>query len=596
MILSGFFVVALGGGLFGVAETIPKVDSSVRYSVRYVDDPAPGWLEVSVRVEGLSSRDRGVRLHLENWGEWLDREGYLEELTAEPPLAGGAPEGEEFRFQLPSDWDGRIELSYRIPVVAYGSPEHRAHGLLPWREGDFVHGFAHNVLPNLVLPNSGGASSLQGRGTTRTVRRWVHLIAPRGGFLASGWTGVAEGETTVELSGPVDQCLMLFGPRPRVARSKARRAKTAVEVIQFGSGKDITESILRQSSAFLAVCEKALGAGIPSPERVFVTGNRPGGGGGVRTDHGIEFEYRDPPDSLHSTHVLAHELFHEWLPGLIEAEGQSLVWFFEGFTEYFSLYFAAKAKLIDWDLFAERILEIDRDARASSAFSEVGFGQEGVSWRDGDGPLETLAYKGGALFAFHLDAELRLRKRIGLSQMLADFLHEKNPGYSLEKLRKWTEKKGVGPACRRALERANSLPETGAVLRALGFLRIPKERETTLTYFGIETDGGGGPGKVLAIDPEGPNHDCGLQVGDWILRGFPMRPYKARAKEGLTTQYSYGLSEFSTVVGGDGWWVEIRRGTEEMRISLEPWGWRGGIETIERADRKKVAKFFEAKD
>jgi hypothetical protein len=164
-------------------------------------------------------------------------------------------------------------------------------------------------------------------------------------------------------------------------------------------------------------------AGVSSPEdpvRLFIA---PWEGGGTMTDHGcIVGAPGALDDGLAPDYVrlLAHELFHIWLGGYLSPDDESLVWFHEGFTEYCAVWHVAASGLASREWFAERIAIMDAETRASEAYGRVAFADPAVSWRDDNGPNETLGYRGGALLAFCADQELRRQGRPGLLQMLAD--------------------------------------------------------------------------------------------------------------------------------------------------------------------------------
>jgi predicted metalloprotease with PDZ domain len=139
-----------------------------------------------------------------------------------------------------------------------------------------------------------------------------------------------------------------------------------------------------------------------------------------------------------------------------------------GLTQYLSLWIAARGGVLDADAFAQRLLELEAGARASSAFGEVAFGDPDVAWRDGDGPLERLAYDGGALLAFHLDVALRARGTT-LARLLGAWMGEERPGYSLERLRALCAAAGAEDAYERYVARPAVFPAAEAELAGLGF-------------------------------------------------------------------------------------------------------------------------------
>ncbi len=552
----------------------------VHYRVTHLPEPAPGAWKIDVRVTGLQDSQRDVRLHVSNWGDWRSLDTpYFTDIVADPPLR---PDTHDFEFDLPRRWNGELSLSYRISLQKHGSDEHRSHGLMPWQLSDLASGFAQNTMPRLERED----------GSTIQARRTVELQPAEGYVVASGWSGVTRGKQTVELDRPLDQCLVMFGKDPFVAT--VQQGGRTHEVIQFGSGvKDITKAFATVTGQLLQSFEETFGRGLPKPTRVFITGENPGGGGGVRTDHGVAVNYNANPDSPHYRSTLAHELFHDWLPGVIEPLGPSRVWFFEGFTEYMSLWHAARSGVVDREWFAQRMLEIDRTARASRAFGKTSFTNDTVTWRDGDGPLEVLAYNGGALLALHLDVALRKQSKSSVAAMLHDFAAGDEPGYSLERLKEWTLERGAAEFFTNHIAGGKPFPKTRDALRELGFFRIDAERPGMLTFFGIQTDKGTQPGRITAIHEDSPKLTKNVRVGDVIRDYGPKRPRKVRVKPGLTTEHAFGLTLFDFTPGPNGWWLEIERDGRRQVVAIEPWGWRDcGIETRPVGDPDLLRQFF----
>ena len=131
--------------------------------------------------------------------------------------------------------------------------------------------------------------------------------------------------------------------------------------------------------------------------------------GGTRTDGAIAVGC---PAGLqgdahaYTLHFLAHELFHDWLGGQLQStEGERLAWFWEGFTEYASLWQLAQQGAVSRAWFAQRVLDWEADLAGNENWGELAFADPDVDWRDG--VIEPLAYKGSALLAFELDVTLR---------------------------------------------------------------------------------------------------------------------------------------------------------------------------------------------
>ena len=532
----------------------PIADATVHYRLTYIADPEPGRLEIEVSAEGFDRREREVVAFLQNWGEWTEVEGYLEGLEAEPPLQQPG-QAERMRFDLPRRWNGSLELRYSIALNRHGDDVHRRHGLLPWRLGELGAGFAHNTLPVIY----------QG-GEPVDARRTVEFHAPENMTIATGWGGLSLGEQQLELDHDIDQCMLFFGEPLAVRESEENGI--SIQVVQFGDVNDITETLATMMEKLVPLYTESTAHDLGKPFRAFVTGIDPHGGGGIRTDHGIGVGYTENADSPYYLHTIAHEMFHEWLPGALPPLQAKVVWFFEGFTDYLSLWHLVRAEVISADWFAERLQELDRDARSSERFGKVSYADPVLQWRDGDGPMETLAYKGGALLAFHLDAALYESGGPPLVRLIADLIEEQG-GYSLPTLRDWCESHGVESWFDHYVEAGEPVPPLSEVLPHIGF--PARETDVPMTYFGVELKSGGLTGEVISIDPEGPNLTKeNLRVGDVIVDSGPRRTDGATLKDGVSAAHPFGLVDFEVLHSID-WWVEVERDGERQRIAIEAW-------------------------
>jgi hypothetical protein len=220
------------------------------------------------------------------------------------------------------------------------------------------------------------------------------------------------------------------------------------------------------------------------------------------------------PDDLKL--LLAHELFHDWLGSSLVDPG-SLVWFSEGFTDYFAIWHATAAGMLPPARFAERILGVEREARSGSPLGRIAFAQPGVDWRD-DGPNETMAYRGGALLAFIVDAELRRRSGRTVPAVVRGLLESAPRTYQLSHIRDVMTKLGLADVYHRSIA-GTQLPDAFPLLRALGFDETVEQ--AGLTYLGIEARFDGPPDAtdvvpavVTAIDSVRPQrHPVGCDVG-----------------------------------------------------------------------------------
>ena len=565
------------GWMVAAAGLVVAGQPSVEYRVTLVADPSPGWLEIAVNARELPTRKRPVTLQLEDFGEWTRvGEEHLSDLRVDPPLEHPDARRESMELDVPSRWGGDVAIAYRVPLRRFGTDEQRPYGLLPWRDGDVVSWLANNTLPEMHL----GGEAVDG------LTRRVTLRVPDGFRIASGWTGLVDGQHVQVDVGRIDQCPVYF--TRSVHRSASEQGARRYEVLQLGDVEDITGPTLARTEAIGEAIVDATGYDLGEPVRVFISGRD---GGGMRTDHGVVITFDANHHAPHRVHLLAHELFHEWLPGALPADGSTLVWFFEGFTEYLSLYCAARAGQIDRDLFPDRLLEIEQRARSSSAFGKTSFADPAVSWRDGDGPLETLAYSGGAMLAFHIDAELAERGE-SLAALLGEWMSA-GQSYSLRRLRAALNERGLTSTWQRYIRDGKAPPAARERLGQLGFFEIPRDRPADLTYFGIETDAGVDAGEIVAIDPEGPNANRGLLVGDVIVDYGPKRTSRPRVREGLEYRFAYGLNLYALSVTTEDWYVDVRRDGKTERVYLEPWGHiEAGVESRLAGDPEKMETFF----
>ena len=128
--------------------------------------------------------------------------------------------------------------------------------------------------------------------------------------------------------------------------------------------------------------------------------------GGVELTHTVAlFQPKGKTLDFGLTHVLAHEAFHTWNADQMCAGDMSLLWFSEGFTEYYSRLLLLRAGLISLDeyvrdcnrVLGEYLLSPALGSRADAA---------GRSFYAGDA-LAKLPYQQGAILAAHWNAALR---------------------------------------------------------------------------------------------------------------------------------------------------------------------------------------------
>jgi predicted metalloprotease with PDZ domain len=166
---------------------------------------------------------------------------------------------------------------------------------------------------------------------------------------------------------------------------------------------------------------------------------------------------------------------------------EGLEWFFEGFTDYLSLWHLASLGRITPQEFVDRLRFLDLLLHESPAAERVAFADRAVNWREPD--AETVAYKGGALLAFHLDAALRASGAPGLPQLFRDLCHGERATYTLAGLREWVVTQGLEEFWRAHVEGIglpaieDALVRIGCSERSEGASRILEVKDGALASF-----------------------------------------------------------------------------------------------------------------
>lgn len=576
-VLHAFLSVLLGGErASGSARAEPRVEPRVRYSVEYRPHEDGSWL--AVRLEAtLDPAARDVELYLPNQGEWVEIDSlYLRAFRSDPPARRNPDSPGRWTIESPSGWDGSLEVSYTIPMIDIDSSAGRRYGLLPWearRDGAPPYGAATSLNTLMIVTAAGTPVAAE-----------VTLAAPPPYSVASGWGGLA-GHTQTFAADPLEESPLLFGVAPRHAARTA--AGVACEVAQLSAGPDITGELLDQAAGLADAFARTTGVPLSRALRIFVTDK----GGGQRVERGLWMQAvsEGGENSPYYKHLMAHELFHEWLGGMAKPADESTIWFTEGFTEYLSLWHMVATGQASPEWFAQRIGELNEAARASSAYGQVAFADPGVGWRDWDGPNETLAYKGGAVLAFALDAELRQSDGVRLPVMIADLARAGEP-YTLESIRAWLEGHGMAEFYAAHIA-APALPVWTEVLESTGFAIV--EREAPLAYIGLRSDGDTYLGQILAIDPEGPAAALGLSIGEQITGLWPVRNPRPGISPLLTTEYRFGLDLASPDAEQVNLGVTGPAGERTVQISPRR-VLCGRIQSIEPGER--AAEFFQLPD
>jgi hypothetical protein len=572
------------GSLVGTTGRDVDVEASIRWRVEVEEEGARRALRVRMEAEGLSSAAGVLRVMLSSWGGWAGRsDPYVLELVSEPPLrrdpatpdARVVDAAAEWGVDAPAGWNGSLRVSYAIPVQRVGDGVEP--GLLPWGDEADVGAFAINVLMDV-----------RGAGGPVAARREIEFVAPRDRAIFTGWGGTSAGEQKVRFEHPIDNAPVVLGRLS--GSSSADTEGIRYEVAQFGRGENRSAAVLRIASSLIPAYARHSGRAPDEPVRLVffeaVTHN-------THTDHGCILGYRpsEEPEPMRPAlvHTIAHELFHDWLgAGGFIPGAEGIAWFHEGFTDYLSLWHAAAAGLLDQEWFAARMAAIDAEARRSPAFGKAALGDERGGWRDGMGPRETLAYRGGAVLAFGADVELRSAGRPGLMQMIADLGARRGGETTLEVVRDWMESHGLSGFYGRFVARPD-LPDAAKLLAAVGFERT--EVPAQLTYLGIRLGPGPDIGRVIELDPEGPAAAAGVEVGDAIRGYFPSRSERPRIDASVATPFRFGLERLEPGVAGA--FVDVVRDGRESRLPITPGLVAGGWLARFIPDEPRTDAFFD---
>ncbi len=513
------------------------------------DDPdaaRPAW-RVELQAQGLQGCE-GLLLDLADWGEWLRLDDYyLRGLECDPPLRRRA-DGHAFDVLAPADWDGVLHARYELAVVGLGSTAREAFGLLPYRAPTYAFGFASNTL-----------ATLEWHGMPADVEREVEIVVPDDWTIASGFAAPALGRLRVRVPPGFGNTALAFGVP--VSRAQAVVGGVPLHVVQYGGTQPVAEPLAAFAARYLQACTQSLGVPPARPLTLIVT--EPGFGG-TRTDGAIAVGCPaglDGDADAYTLHFLAHELFHDWLGGTLQStQGERLAWFWEGFTEYASLWHLAQQGAVSRAWFAQRVLDWEADLAGNENWGRLAFADPDVNWRDG--AIEPLAYKGSALLAFELDVTLRAAGKPGVLEMLRALLAQDGGRYGLESIRSWLVAEGLQDAWDAGFAAPRRV-DPRPLLRASGFVEV--ERPWPLAFVGVRLDRDGPFGTVVGVDPDGPAAGI-VQVGD-VVSGLTPTRETIDGAQAAVPEYPFGLAYYETASEVR---IDVERGGERLELWVRP--------------------------
>jgi hypothetical protein len=525
------------------------VGSAPRVEARLEAAPVgshPAW-RVAIDARGLKGCT-GLVLDLADWGEWLRLDDYyLRALACDPPLRRRA-DGHAFDVLAPAGWDGELHARYDLTVTSLGSSARESFGLLPYRTPTYAFGFSGNTLATLEWDDM-----------PQDVERHVEIVAPDDWTIASGFAPPARGRLRARVPPGVGNTALACGLP--VSQAEALAGDVPLHVVQFGGTEPVAQALAGFAAGYLQACTQSLGIGPARPLTLIVT--EPGHGG-TRTDGAIAvgcpagLEGDAHGDTLH---FLAHELFHDWLGGRLKPQpGESLTWFWEGFTEYASLWHLAQQGAVSRAWFVQRVLGWEAALVDNENWGTLAFAEPGVNWRDG--AIEPLAYQGSALLAFELDVTLREAGKPGLMELLRALLAQDGGHYGLESIRSWLVAEGLQDAW----DAGFAAPRRGdprPLLVAVGCREVSRARP--LAWVGVRLDREGPFGTVVAVDPNGPAAGI-VQVGD-VVSGLTPTHEPIEGAQAAVPEYPFGLAYYDTA---DQVRIDVERGEQHLQLWVRP--------------------------
>lgn len=523
----------------------PKISVDVKLD----SSPAGFAWQINWRAEGLEPSCSSYELRLKNWGEWDRADSlFLRNLQANVGLVKSEELPHCYRILGPKDWDGSLELSYRVNMIDWNSKARENFGLMPWYKSDYGVGFTSNTIMDLYK-----------RGEHVVAQRDLRFQANSDQWIASGHGKTSKATHSFSLDHPFGNTVIVWGkPTGRIGNAQS----SGIEVIQFGGGQKLVPTMKPKLDRVFKRLSTEFGFE-PVPPKIIFTDTL---GGGVNVDGALLVGY-DPrqPDEKAILMTAAHELFHEWLGGsnFLSVKQPESVWFLEGFTDYFSLWFLAHLELIEPQQFVDRLQELNESLAENSAKGNISFGDPNVRWRDGDGPNEMMAYRGGALLAFCADVEFKSKRGGRLTKIISDLAARKLPADN-QAIVDWFNENGLDEFQKKYIQQSQFV-DVSAALISIGCeqFKVP----VPVAYAGFKNDNDGPFGKIISMDPEGAAAKAGIREGDAIMGFWPSSELNLEIEKDKMPKHDYGLNWFAP---HDEIHFGVMRGAEELKFKFTP--------------------------
>jgi hypothetical protein len=467
-------------------------------------------------------------------------------------------------------------------------PERRSSEwrLVPHRAGDAVVFFTRNVIPALVLT-----------GEREQFIEMMRLVPPQGFLTITG--AVADSVGCIEVG-----CRRVPGNGvavflPRSSRHLPLITTTTARILDL-SGQGFGPALGALADRIVRERPLQPATPVPSASRLLVLERsfEDGVYSGTWTEQGIVFTLAGaPPLNLGHRKLIAHELLHESVnPGRLGEDAP--LWMYEGFTEYLAAWTLAATGQESPVQFAAWMREHEIRATTNVARHGARFGErEGAAHRGSAD--ESLAYSGGALLAFTVDAALRACGT-DLATVVAEASTarsraetEPGPPRAVTAFRDALSARGLA-SLYDSLIAAGHVPRIARALVAAGF--VVERTETSLTYLGFSLAAdrsllSAHARVVTAVDADGPAAAAGLQIGDTIvaveapLRGDP--PWIASA---VDRRYGAGLAEIAS--GATSVAIRVQRAGGVRDLLVQPRLISGGYREAPRLPAPEAPTFF----